>query len=362
MLNSHLAIRILRVVGLSVTATMVSMLLAEGLLRIVDYPRETFNPWVKDEATGFRTAPNLRQRMAGREFDVTVETNPLGLRDRDIDIDGRGPRFRILLLGDSFTFGYGVQRTELFANLLEDRLGVEIVNAGAGGFELVHQVKWFANVGKHWKSDLVLYALYLGNDLSDNHFWSETANGGLTSPLLENLYLRPSGSTKIGSLMRILHLRLKLGTGEQEWTPTARCLAMTRKNLALEAKHSYALSQMLLNTLYKDVSSTRVPFFVIVLPFKTIVDSGAQERLRSSVVDLYEAYDLDRQARVVEEFCEERGIQWVNMIPAMREYYNKSGSKRPLFFYSDGHLTPAGHMIVADRVEPDLADVIANMP
>lgn len=62
-----------------------------------------------------------------------VRINGLGLRGSDV---GELPSRRLLLLGDSFTMGAGVEGDEIFAARLDEALGdeVAIVNGGQGGF------------------------------------------------------------------------------------------------------------------------------------------------------------------------------------------------------------------------------------
>lgn len=74
----------------------------------------------------------LRRNHSGRfrmqEFDTTVVTNNLGLRDDDVDMS----KPRVICLGDSFTFGMGVENDETFCAGLERAFGGrdDFVNAG----------------------------------------------------------------------------------------------------------------------------------------------------------------------------------------------------------------------------------------
>src|SRR3989338_7088916 len=84
-----------------------TLCLAEGVLCVANYPKQSWSPWIEDPHTGFHYAPLLDQRMVTEEYDVSIVTNEAGFRDDPI-----GPKKgkRVLLLGDSFAFGYGVDR------------------------------------------------------------------------------------------------------------------------------------------------------------------------------------------------------------------------------------------------------------
>ena len=77
------------------------------------------------------------------DFRVTIETSSLGFRDREMAVDKPSGVFRILALGDSFTFGVGVEGNQAYPKVLETLLNrsgglgrrVEVINAGfASGY------------------------------------------------------------------------------------------------------------------------------------------------------------------------------------------------------------------------------------
>jgi lysophospholipase L1-like esterase len=109
-----------------------------------------------------------------------------------INADGfRGPRharpkpaasFRVVVVGDSVAFGYGVAEADAFPRLLESRLaelapaaGIEVVNLGVGGYNAWNEAELLADVGASYQPDLVLVQFCI-NDLNDPtiHFDAQT--------------------------------------------------------------------------------------------------------------------------------------------------------------------------------------------
>ena len=112
-----------------------------------------------------------------------------------INEDGfRGPRharpkpagvFRIVVMGDSVSFGYGVAEPESWPRLLEASLDgqasglpgpeVEVVNLGVGGYNAFNEARLFEDVGLGYQPDLVLVQFCI-NDLNDPtlHFDAQT--------------------------------------------------------------------------------------------------------------------------------------------------------------------------------------------
>ena len=67
----------------------------------------------------FLLPPNLDVKFKTLEFDTKVKTNSIGIRDeREYSLKHNG-KFRIAVIGDSFTFGWGVNNGETFPAKLE---------------------------------------------------------------------------------------------------------------------------------------------------------------------------------------------------------------------------------------------------
>ena len=338
---------------LFIFSTLFALLLCEGILQFADYPTDDFCPWIADNITAYRSAPNLDQRMICEDFDVRIKTNELGLRDDPV---GEKKGFRILMLGDSYAFGYGADRSFLFVDLLEQKLQTEIINAAVGGFEIIHQVKWFAAEGKQFDADLVIFALYLGNDLAFNGLWREDAETGLVNPK-KRFLVRTKNTSKIKQLLRILYRVEFNPLRPKEWVPPPEYLEMTRKQLSPENELNYAETKKWLGELRDEVVESGAEFFVFLLPYKTVVEPPARERFMATIPGFREQYDLERPANELEAFCGENQIACLNLVPAMNEYY-KTPSNPSLFYYSEGHFTPEGNAFVSAQLEPAVSSLI----
>lgn len=94
--------------------------------------------------------------------------NAEGFRGREVQLPKPKGAKRILVLGDSNAFGYGVNEEERFSNLLEQRLaGYEIVNLGVFGYGTDQEAILLEREGLRFSPDLVILA-YIPGDLTDN--------------------------------------------------------------------------------------------------------------------------------------------------------------------------------------------------
>ena len=295
-------------------------------------------------------APHLSQRMIRAEYNVLVETNQQGLRDDDLQ-PKQGPR--ILLLGDSFAFGYGCERGNIFADRLEQRLGVEIINAAVGGYEIIHQVRWYQKEAGNYGADLVVYALYLGNDLSRNTQWKITDDDRLTS-LKANFPLRPKRHLKLKMIIDHLRYRLRLNRGDaKEWTPYPDYLDMCRREDGAWPRDQYASVASLLGELNRRVQARGARLFVLVIPYKTMVDPRAQNRFKARIEAFDDLYDLNRPPREIERILGAHQIPFFSLVEPLKRHYADPRAQ-PLYFFSDGHLNAAGHQFVTDQLAPIL--------
>lgn len=106
---------------------------------------------------------------------VATNTNKFGFRSRE-DIKEKNHILRVMMLGDSFTFGYGVRDQETFPWILDKLFnkiipGADVLNAGMTGASNVQEITYFNYEGVKFSPHYVVLQVYMGNDISQN--WNE---------------------------------------------------------------------------------------------------------------------------------------------------------------------------------------------
>jgi lysophospholipase L1-like esterase len=118
-----------------------------------------------DENLSFRNPIRHRGIYQG----VEIATNEMGLRERPLSPPS-GERRRILVLGDSVAFGWGVRIEDTFSRQLETDLRqklniyAETVNSGVPGYNTKQETAFLAQYYESLKPDLILL-LYVNNDI-----------------------------------------------------------------------------------------------------------------------------------------------------------------------------------------------------
>ena len=154
----------------TLTASVVALELGARLL-LADWgptiggERTTFAEY--DAELGWAHRRGFEALFSRREFSTHVRISPDGLRDASYPLD-RTDAQRLLVLGDSFGWGYGIEREDRFDEILELRHGNwEIINASVSGYGTDQQLIYLRTRGLAYRPDVVLLLLYR-NDFANN--------------------------------------------------------------------------------------------------------------------------------------------------------------------------------------------------
>ncbi len=105
------------------------------------------------------------------EFTVEARISSQGIRNQVIKLPKPAGTYRILAVGDSFTFGWGVAQKDTWVRLLEQKLrtsrakNIEIINAGAPGLGLDGIEEACEAYRDRFSVDAVIIGLYSTDDL-----------------------------------------------------------------------------------------------------------------------------------------------------------------------------------------------------
>lgn len=122
--------------------------------------------------------PDSTCRFKTDEWDVIYKINSFGLRDEEVSSDKK-EQFRILLLGDSFTQGYGVEKEESFGEVLQSLLNqqrsgqFEVINGGVFGYSPLVEYLYLAKKGLNLEPDMVILSLTLTDFFEDRQRFAE---------------------------------------------------------------------------------------------------------------------------------------------------------------------------------------------
>ena len=161
---------------LGLASLVVGLLVCEALLSWVQ-PQVSRRPagvWQFDAELGWQHAPSSSGRLVTAHYDVEYRINADGLRDRAYPRTAAAGTARILVFGDSFVEGWGVEVEESVSKQLEEALGaavadleVEVINFGMAGYGTGQELLFFRRLGRLYQPDQVILVFY-PNDLWNN--------------------------------------------------------------------------------------------------------------------------------------------------------------------------------------------------
>lgn len=167
--------------SLAALAVVVALATLEIGLRVVDpfhageaIDREAFARavLVRDEAGTLRLQKGAEASLLGQQVEISAQgfRSPIVVSPKPTD------SFRVLVLGDSVAFGWGVSESECFPRVVErslreagwpgDGRTIEVVNAGVPGWGAPNELLFLRDEGMALDPDLVLVTL-VNNDLTD---------------------------------------------------------------------------------------------------------------------------------------------------------------------------------------------------
>ncbi len=124
--------------------------------------------WLPDADLGWVNPPNSDTILRHPAFTNRVRINAHGHRSRAIPLEKPAGRQRLLVLGDSFGWGFGVEQNEMFTEQIEARRpDWDLVNASVSGYGTDQELLYLRERGLQFQPDAILL-VYCPNDLENN--------------------------------------------------------------------------------------------------------------------------------------------------------------------------------------------------
>ena len=356
---------------------------------------------VKKYSHDFEPNKEFRLKSSKKyEFDVMVRINNFGFRGKDIKLEKDPGTVRILMIGDSFTFGVGAENDETIPYLFEQNLkrrgiNAEVINAGVGHSSPILYYLKLRDFYLKFKPDVAIL-LFDFSDLRDDwnterqaiyskdgellytdptmvhgkkDWWGVIRRNSEVCKYIHNKVIRTARKIEVLGLKNYIKVKLQ---GKRAKAVIVNSLEAGRKIDTIEydgyllmrgrekkddIERHWKLTAKYLLKVRDTLAEHGIDFALVMYPYGIHV--GPDEWGEGRVYWGFEPNKIytDRYSfDIIERFAQKNNVYCINTLDDFLK------NKRPgemLFFHLDGYLTPAGNGIVADSLAKD--EVLINM-
>ena len=298
--------------------------------------------YAADDILPFRPPLNTTWMQAGGggEFEFEVRTNSLGFRDVEHRRDKPDGVFRILALGDSFTFGIGAAYEDSFLVRLEQRLNarpgshpvVEIIKAGMPRYWPEAEALLLERIGVTFEPDLVLVS-FLPNDVADTVVgmdYLEVSDGFLVTREADRLG-RPGLWLYLHSHAARIVLRRVVGSDAAS-APAA------------------AAAELAFTDVYEPGGPYEEAWVEVESQYQRMAETAAAAGSDLAIVHIpqlnFAMETAPYPATRLGQWAEQHEVTFIDALPGIR----RAAEQETLYWARDGHCNAAGYRVIADAV------------
>ena len=357
-------------------STGVALLGAEFAIRLVS-PQQLIlvrpDIWMAVDSLGWERRPNANTRVNWGERDVHLYTDEEGFR---VGAEGRTMASdSVLLIGDSFMAALQVEYEQSLAGLIESRsVGprgerVAVRDAGVGGWAPDQYLLFARRRLRDHRYSAMIVAVFVGNDVLTTRFdyypprrpveraefrvprsfapseWVSALARPINDMLEERSHLF------VFAKNRLEPLRIRLGLSVS-YVPDQ--LLKSHAN-----GEEWAMTADILADLDSIARSHDTPALFVLIPERYQVDLALfRAHARAFGLDTT-SVDIDQPSERLLKEMDARGLNTVDALQGFREA-EKAGPH--LYGVVDAHLSPTGHRILYELVEPKLREALWGTP
>lgn len=363
-------------ISLSIVGISSALIFSEFIVRKVR-PQKLIRAYVKyDAELGDIIRPNFKYLdvHAMPDYSFHVRTNSVGMRMVE-EVDTSDYKKKIIVLGDSFTLGWGVDIEDSFFNIMRSRIEnifnqVQLLNAGHGGNSTGHVLK---NLKRHSKVILISGMIYFmnNNDLLDNIYtninyrvvtYREFEDGSIKledvpafSPIKRFLLTNtPYGWLNQHSHFFILTKKMvKLVIGKHDPVSIKRDDVMSAFDRN-QLQTMYAVSWAHLRRLINYCKDRDLPLLIVWIPHMSemLKYYGRETRL-SSIFNSFKEGIISDQNMLSEE------VKFFD--PTDRMALLIPDKQVASLYYNDGHYNKKGNRLYANAVTENISEFIKHL-
>lgn len=267
-------------------------------------------------------------------YGVNIKINSQGFRDKEYSLEKPKETYRIMVLGDSFTLGWGVPIEDVYSKVLEKKLNenskgnkFEVINTALGNYNTQMEYEVLKEKYLQFEPDMIIVGYY-PNDPELTKKFSEKS--------LATIYKRNS-YTYAFFWDRIVNIKTKFAARKSNNGYTGYVHELYKEDF-----EGRKLMESSLNGIIDLAKKNNITVIVIVLP---------------QFFGDFKNYEFTEVFQAVNSITSKKGVLSIDMV----QYFKGYEIKDLIISFEDAHPNKLGHRIIADVLHDTLTSRIPEI-
>jgi len=307
---------------------------------------------------GYNEKTIIGKHLFGESYNVKI--NSKGLRDYEYNYKKPDNTFRILVLGDSFAFGVGVDLHNTFPKVLEKKLNngstnikYEVINAGVPAYCTYQELGFLKKEGLKYNPDMIILAFY-HDDIYNNNPMYMSNPARRKYDVYSNYFIMRKADMIIS----------KLKNPDYPWNIPLVDLRAFSRQFSKDDEGNWKLTERYLKKINNIAKRQNISFVLVTVPsWEQILlnytfnlgkvtfqlsDRNQYYEIKPSdnqIVNLIDYIDFEKPNKLLQNFTKKENIKFIDLLPEFKK------SKINLFLLpEDNHYNTEGYKLVADSI------------
>ncbi len=345
--------QLLQKLALSVVTDLLCCGAAELALRLI-IPIQTFvNPLSSfhqfDPELGWIGSPNMTARFRKVEFDVLVRSNAGGFRARNSTTQPSPGSPVVAVLGDSFTWGWGIENGNVFTDVMQNEVGAaaDVRNLGDNAYGTLQELLLLQRCLTNGLHPQFVFVMLCRNDFYDNVGAEDRKPWLSVTGTNATVHNSPVAKRGISPFNRIVKVSRLLSTiayvadfaKEKRRVKDLEQVTFEDKTVAETPREAMAFC---LDRFKAVCGATDIRLWFVYVPTIADVQSETASQVRVTITTL----------------CGEQGVRLLDLTDDFRQVTGDQPISR--FFPHDGHWNAARYEIAGKRLAAALKQELSS--
>ena len=359
----------LKLAGAALVSLLVAFVAVEMLVRVFapqERPLFAADPLIRTIHKS-----NVDTIRKGSEYQSHIRTNAQGFVGEDFIVKKPPGTYRVAALGDSFTEAFDVDVDKSYAALLAGMLAqarktpYQVYNFGISGAGSTHELLTYTQYAAAYDPDLVLWQIYLGNDLADDLLLRADGLGtssvtkartGALRAFLSNNFQSPRFFIRKLERISAVHdvlARYSIVSRQLDYYDTERAYPFVydvyNEGEQTVFSENFSLMCDFVREFKRETAARGSSLAVVIIPAREQVIDEEWQKILDAFPEMKEKkWNRLQPLEKLRACLDQETVPYADLYPVFMSAQSAGGERA--YYRTDPHLNPYGHELVAKSV------------